>query len=212
MKRNFDYSKVKYYKFFPIAKVIARIFFPILFRIKCVGKENIPKDGKFILASNHLSAFDPVVYCVVMPRRVFFLGKEELFEKKFNYWILTHLQGIPIKRDKGDLSAIEYSIKVLKEGNILGIFPEGTRSKTGRPLPARAGVALIANKTEADVLPVCIYFEGKMRIFKKVTIRFGKLIKNEELRIENGRASELKAATHLIMDSIVSMWEEGHCK
>lgn len=212
MAKNFDYSKIKYYKLYPIVRAIASVVVRLFFRVKYVGKENIPTSQGYILASNHISNIDPVVHAISMKNRVFYMGKAELFENRFIAFFIRHFQGFPVNRSRGDLSAVEYAIKVVNEGNILGIFPEGTRSKTGKPLPPKAGIALIANKTGADVLPVSVYCEGKVRPFKKITVRFGELIKNEELTIENGKASELKKATHIVMDKVVAMWEEGHCK
>ena len=212
MAKNFDYSKIKYYLFYPIARAIAKVGVKLFFRVKYVGKENIPDSQGYILASNHISNLDPVVHAVAMKSRIFYMGKAELFENRFAAFFVKRLQGFPVNRSRGDLSAIEYAIRVVNEGNILGIFPEGTRSKIGKPLPPKAGIALIANKTGADVLPVSVYCEGKVRLFKRITVRFGELIKNEELAIENAKASELKRATHVVMDKIVAMWEEGHCK
>lgn len=212
MAKNFDYSKIKYYTLYPIARAIANVVVRVLFRVKYVGKENIPDSQGYILASNHISNLDPVVHAISMKNRVFYMGKSELFEKRLVAFFLKRFQGFPVNRNRGDLSAIEYAIRVVNEGNILGIFPEGTRSKTGKPLPPKAGIALIANKTGADVLPVSVYCEGKVRPFKKITVRFGEIIKNNELTIENGKASELKKASQLVMGRIVSMWEEGHCK
>ncbi len=212
MAKGFDYSKIKYYKLYPVAVAIVRVVARLFFRIKYVGKENIPTSQGYILASNHISGLDPVVSAIAVKDRIFYMGKAELFDNRFIGWIMTHLQGFPVNRSRGDLSAIEYAMKVVNENNVLGIYPEGTRSKDGKPLPPKAGIALIANKTGADVLPVSVYCKGKVRPFKKITVRFGELIKNEELIIENGKASELKRATHIVMDKIVEMWEEGHCK
>ncbi|MBR5273005.1 MAG: 1-acyl-sn-glycerol-3-phosphate acyltransferase [Clostridia bacterium] len=212
MAKGFDYSKIRYYKLYPIARAIAKIVVKLLFRVKYVGKENIPQSQGYILASNHISLLDPVVSAIAVKDRIFYMGKAELFDNKLVGYFMTHFQGFPVNRNRGDLSAIEYAINVVKENNVLGIFPEGTRSKDGKPLSPKAGIAMIANKTGADVLPVSVYCEGKVRPFKKITVRFGELIKNDELVIENGKASELKRATHIVMDKIVDMWEEGHCK
>jgi len=212
MAKNFDYSKIKYYKLYPFVRAIANVVVRLIFRIRYVGKENIPSSQGYILASNHISNLDPVVHAISMKSRVFYMSKAELFNNRFVAFFIRHFQGFPVNRSRGDLSAVEYAIKVVNEGNILGIFPEGTRSKTGKPLPPKAGIALIANKTGADVLPVSVYCEGKVRPFKKITVRFGELIKNEELTIVDGKASELKKATHIVMDKVVAMWEEGHCK
>ena len=147
MAKNFDYSKIKYYKLYPFVRAIANVFVRLIFRIRYVGKENIPSSQGYILASNHISNLDPVVHAISMKSRVFYMSKAELFNNRFVAFFIRHFQGFPVNRSRGDLSAVEYAIKVVNEGNILGIFPEGTRSKTGKPLPPKAGIALIANKT-----------------------------------------------------------------
>ena len=98
---------------------------------------------------------------------------------------------------------------------MLGIFPEGTRSKDpdGKMLPPKAGVALIAKATHSDVLPACIYFEGKSKFRKKITVRFGEVIPYEELGLtDESNMSEIKDASRLVMGKIGELLEKGHEK
>lgn len=104
---------------------------------------------------------------------------------------------------------MEYSIKIIEQGYTLGIFPEGTRSKDGVPQTPKAGVALIARETKADIVPVSIYSEGKVKFRSKIIIRFGKAIPYESLGFtQSGKSSELRAASRLIMDEIIALREK----
>ncbi|MEN3034645.1 MAG: lysophospholipid acyltransferase family protein [Aquificaceae bacterium] len=123
------------------------------FRVSAFGIENVP-EGAFILASNHRSYLDPPVLVSVLPRRVFFIAKEELFRGAFGR-VLPHLGALPIKRGGADIRALYRALEILKTGCGVGIFPEGTRATDGF-LEPKPGVGLLAVKSLAPVLPACI--------------------------------------------------------
>jgi len=125
--------------------------------IKVEGRENIPEEGPIIIACNHISLWDPVIVGCTMPRQVFFMAKEGLFEKPVLGRLLKGLGTFPVKRGRGDISAIKTSLAILKDNKVLGIFPEGTRSKSGDIQEAMAGIVLIMEKSRAPVLPVRVY-------------------------------------------------------
>ncbi|MEI6579204.1 MAG: lysophospholipid acyltransferase family protein [Eubacteriales bacterium] len=211
--KDFDFSRVREYKLATNMKPFVRFLTKLLMKIKYVGIENIPSEGGFILASNHISAPDPAYLFVILKKPVHFMNKQEHFKKPIQKWVYTHFNSFPINRGHADKSSLEYSIKVIEKGNVLGIFPEGTRSKDFTPKQARPGVALLVRETKANVLPVSIYSEDKAKFFTKLTIRFGKPIPFESLGFsEGGKSDELRMASQLIMDEIVKLWEEGHCK
>jgi 1-acyl-sn-glycerol-3-phosphate acyltransferase len=121
------------------------------------GRERIPRKGALILASNHLNLADPPILTVVMPRRVVWMSKRELFDIPV-IGLLYHLFGcIPVRRFQADLQALRRSQEALGRGLALGMFPEGTRSG-GRGLgPAEPGTALLAMRTDTPVMPVAIW-------------------------------------------------------
>lgn len=207
--KEFDFSKVREYKTYKILMPIAKIVVKLMYGVKYVGLENVPKNGGFILASNHVSFFDPVIIGSCGARTMHFMAKYELFQKPFLGTLFKHLNAFPVKRGSSDKRSVEYAIKIVEEQGVIGIFPEGTRSKDYKPSQGKAGVALIAKVTGADVLPVSVYSAGeKLRPFKtKVTVRFGKVIPNSELGMEKGTSSELKNATRKIMGDITELWE-----
>lgn len=181
-----------------------------MFRVKVVGRENIPKKG-FILASNHRSNWDPPLVATNFSQQVFFMAKIELFQKRLFGWLLRHLGAFPVERGKGDTGAIDWARKVVEGGGVLGMFPEGHRSEDGKPLRPKSGTATIAGQTKSDVLPCAVCFEEKLRFRSPVTVRYGAVIPAEELGFTGDGTSprEIKAATRLIMDRIIGLLEQG---
>ena len=160
--------------FYEFINCICRVLLSILFRVKRVGVENIPKDGKILFCANHKSFVDPVLIGTVKTREFYYLAKEELMRVPVLGFILKKLNIIPIKRGAGDLGAIRKTIEVLKENKALVMFPEGTRSKDGKLNEGKDGVSLIVKKSGCNVLPCAIV--GKIRLFSKIKVVYGKPI------------------------------------
>lgn len=185
----------------------------LLFKVKYIGKENVPKEGSFILASNHAHIIDPGFIAIGKVGKLHFMSKQENFENRIVAWIFRHANSFPIKRGGADKTSLEYAIRLINEGKPIGIFPEGTRTKTGEPGTAKSGVALITKMTKADVVPVAVCLKDPKKVTKGVTVRFGKPIPFEDFGFsEENKASELKSASRLIMGEIVKLWEEGRCE
>ena len=127
------------------------------FRLRTYGCENLIEDGPAILASNHASFLDPPLVGVSCRKDVYFLARKSLFEKPVFGPLLAQLNTVPVDRDRGDVGAIRAMIKLLKSGNRVLVFPEGTRSKDGNLQPARAGVGLLIAKSLAPVVPVRVF-------------------------------------------------------
>lgn len=208
---KYDFTKVKEYKFYNFVRGLAKILCRSKYKINYIGLENIPKDGGFILACNHQNALDPVIIASAMKRPVHFMAKEELFENNSVGFFLKHFNAFPVVRGSGDMSAVNYAENIVKNGWILGIFPEGTRSKDFKPARGKSGVALVAKQTEADILPVCIYTSDEFKNGTKLTVRFGKIIPYRDLGFTEERsAKELRFAAKKIMGEVVTLWEKGH--
>jgi len=186
--------------FYRIIRVLAAIIFRIIFRIDVQGKENIIKDGKLILCSNHISVLDPIMLAIAIPRPISFMAKKELFSNKIFGKIISMLGAFPVDRAGSDLSAIRSSLKVLKEENILGIFPEGTRVKEIDIDTAKPGIGLIAVKSKSPVMP--IYIESKYNIFGKVNINIGKPLYFDEYHDKKLNTGHYKEISKDIMQSI----------
>lgn len=210
---QFDFSKVKEYKLYQALRWVA-VLFCLRYKVTYIGRENIPQDGGFIIACNHQSGVDPIILGRGVKRTIHFMAKEELFENEALGIFIKHMNAFPVRRGQGDTTAVEFAEDIVRNGYILGIFPEGTRSKDFKPARGKSGTALIAKMTGADVLPVSIYTSDRYKKGTCLTVRFGKLIKNEEFCFteEPHSTKELKDATKRIMGDITSLWEEGHCE
>lgn len=173
------------------------------------GRENIPRRGPLILASNHMNLADPPVLTALMPRRVVWMAKEELFDIPV-FGVLYHLFGcIPVRRFEADLRALRRTQETLRRGLVLGMFPEGTRSAGRGLLPGEPGTALIAMRTGAPVMPVAIWGTEGVRLpaafFRrtKVSVVFGEpfvLPRRERIRKE-----DVMEGTELIMRRIAAL-------
>lgn len=139
-----------------VCRGIGALLLKVLFRIKIEGRENIPKKGGFILASNHVSYIDPIAVGVASPRRVSFMAKEELFVRPLTSWFMGTLETFPVKRDSADLSAIKEAIRRLKKGQGLVLFPEGSRRFDDGPGEPYPGIGFLAAKLNVPVIPVFI--------------------------------------------------------
>ena len=167
--------------FYKIFKVLCRFWFGLILRTRVIGAENIPTDGAFILAANHVSNWDPPFLGTFMEREVCYMGKEELFKNPIMAWVCRALHVFPVKRGAADKTAIKTAIKILKDGKCFGIFPEGTRSKTGKLGKAEAGVSLIAALTKAPIIPAAIVNTEKIfsreKFFPQLAVVYGTPIK-----------------------------------
>ena len=164
--------------FYAFMRIFLRCFFKLLFKVKIIGVENVPKDGALILAANHISNWDPPFLATFLDIEVNYMAKEELFKNPIFSAIIKKLYAFPVKRGTADKNAIKHAVKVLKDNKCLGLFPEGTRSKTGELGKAEAGVGLITAMTKAPVLPAAIIGTNKIfskdKLFPNLTVIYGK--------------------------------------
>ena len=159
---------IKYRILQPIVKLINKVYVCP----KYEGLENIPKKGAAILAGNHVHLLDPGPLMAATDREIHFLAKTSLF--KFPQGLIFRNMGlIPVKRDKRDVKAYRGAMDYLKDGELIGIYPEGTRERGRGLLPFRKGAVKMAQKSGAPIIPFAII--GRYRPFRKgVVIRFGK--------------------------------------
>ena len=207
-------NNIKNGPLYTILKTVVGPIIKLIFNFKVTGLENIPQNDGFILCSNHTHFMDVVFLVIYFKRHIKFMAKQELFVKPFPRWFVTNMGAFPVTRGAGTGStiALKTAEDIVKSGGVMGIFPEGTRSKDGKPKKAKSGVALIASETNAPVLPVSIYYEGKLKLFKKITLRIGTPITPETLKMQSNDRNELRRVSTLIMDNIVKQWGLGHCK
>ena len=159
----------------PIFKAILRILYPY----KIINKKRTDDSYPSVIVCNHRSNADSFIVGSCFKRKIYYLCKKEWLKNKLVGGFLRLLGGIPIDRDNVDLNAIKESFKVLKNGDNLGIFPEGTRNKTSEELlPFKNGVGMIAVKAKVNVIPIYIY--KKAKIFRKNYVFVGEKFSLEE--------------------------------
>ncbi len=200
--------------FYLILEPLAWIVWHIAFRIKVIGRENLIRDRGFVLASNHISAIDPVfiVLARFWGRRMLIMGKEELFEvNPFITWFMRAVNVVPVHRGRGDTAAVDKAVESVKGGQGLLIFPEGTRSKDGNLGKLKSGAFVVASAAGVDMTPCrIIYKGGKMRLFGRVTVVFGPPIPAEKLALgEEHSARRLRECKALLEEHLERLLEEN---
>lgn len=199
-------SKVLY----RVGQAVCRPIMKVFYRYKFINNNSIPHEGAYIIASNHMSFSDPVLLGLGQRRRLFFMAKQELFKNKFFAGLIRALGAFPVERGAGDGKAIKTGEDLIKEGNVMTIFIEGGRTKTGEFMRPRSGCALVAQQMQVPVIPACITITGNPKYrFAKRVIRFGDPLTPQQLGLTpDGDRRQLKNATNMIMDEIKKMREQ----
>ena len=200
---------------YDLGHIMFFILFKLLFRYKVYGGENIPKKGAVIFASNHASYLDPPLIGAGIWRRVHYVAKEELFSSPWKKFILTQWKSIPIKREKLDKGMLKAILKPLKEGGVLTVFPEGTRSPDENLLPGKAGIGMIVSMANCPVVPV--YINGSWMTLGKnhkklslvpISVTFGKPVVFGKAEGETGH-ERYQRISDAIMAEIEKLKREG---
>jgi 1-acyl-sn-glycerol-3-phosphate acyltransferase len=206
--------------FYRILKMILSPILRLVYRVRSEGRETFPDQGPVIVVANHLSFMDSLFVPLCVPRRMVFLAKAEYFESPATAWFFKALGMIPVKREIKEKTeaALQAGIEVLGEGGVLGLYPEGTRSHDGRLYRGRTGVARLALRSRAPVVPVGIIGTrqvmpkeaGFPRPWGRVTIRFGAPLIFERHYEEEADRFVLRTVTDEIMYEIMSLSEQTY--
>jgi len=190
--------------------VFTRILTKLLFRIKISGMEHIPRQGSFILATNHISYYDPPLIGSWCSRRLHYLAKKELFKPGMG-WILRGVGALPVRRGTVDRRALDTCVAVIKNGRGLLIFPEGTRSKTDEFLAAKAGLGMIAIRAGCPVVPGYVQGSNRLRDCflgrQRLSINYGPPLALAEVAAFPPHKEGYIALSQAIMDRIRELKE-----
>lgn len=162
----------------PLVQGLFKTILPVRYH----GLEHLSTlDAPYILIGNHLSMLDPFMLAVAAPKQqIRFVGKKELWRFKPFAWIARDLKAIPVDRHNTDMEAMRACMRVVREGHVLGIFPEGTRHHQGLMTELESGVAMIALRARVPLVPV--YITGKLGLFRPLHVYVGKPIMMDDLR------------------------------
>lgn len=188
---------------YSFAKAVVYVLLKPIYRFEIIGKEQFPKEGGVLLCANHIDNLDPPVVGINAPRPVHFMAKEELFKMPVLGKIVPHLNAFPVKRGMSDREALRKGLAILKEGRVLGLFPEGTRSKDGELKKGLAGAGFFALRTDAAIVPCAII--GPYKAFKRLKVVYGKPIEMKDVRERKASPEEV---TELIMNEIRKLINE----
>ena len=182
----------------------------LIARVHLRNRHNVPRHGPYIIAANHLSWTDIPLMPMYLPGKIVYMAKEESFSGKLG-WLPRFLGAFPVKRGEGDRQALRTADEQLKKGNVLGIFPEGTRSKTKTMAKGHAGLGMIALRANVPVIPVAIW--GSENLFKKfgteITISYGEpmILQPKGAKVTR---EDINNATDEVMRRIASMLPEQY--
>ncbi len=186
--------------FYRFVQFFSWLFFKLFHRLEVIGSNNIPSTGAFILASNHQSYFDPPALGCKLPRNLHYFARDSLF-----FWplglLIRNLNSIPVNRSQLDIATLKRVLNVLKQGDPLLVFPEGTRSPDGQIQSGKKGIGLLLAKSQSDVLPARIRGGNEVlgkgmiipRIGRKLVVSYGSVIRFKEL--DPGKSDPLRYET-----------------
>ena len=135
-------------------QVLARLTATALFRVRVVGRENVPATGGGLICANHQSYFDPIVVGLAVDRRMNYLARDTLFRHPLLKWIMNYMDAIPIDREGGGLAGLKETLRKLKQEELVLIFPEGTRTRNGELQPLKPGFCAVARRSQRPLIPI----------------------------------------------------------
>ncbi len=185
--------------YYYLVRGLAGIVVRIIFDYRVEGSGRVPEKGPMILASNHGNGWDPLLIACATSRPICFMAKIELFKKPILGWLMPRIKAFPVKRGSNDRQAIRRGLELLRQGEALGIFPEGTRHRDGLDHEVFSGVAYFAMKGNAPVVPVGVHIGKGIRPVARVRIGDSMVLEQSA-----GRTSQeaLNEKTGLVMTAI----------
>ena len=200
-------KKTRRINFYTVLRFLLGGLLRFLWRVKVHGKENVPSEGACVVCANHIAIKDTFILVISFPRQIRFLGKAELFRIPVLRGILKLCGVTPIDRGGSDVGGLKRMIRLAEEGELVGVFPQGTRCPGVNPADTKPknGAALIACRSGADMLPVCIKTKGeRYRFLRRKDVYIGQVIPNKEL-FPTGDRAECSATTDRVFSQICAL-------
>lgn len=176
----------------------------LIFRAKAQGLENFPKDTHCIIMSNHVSAWDPItIGHFYKHNEIHYIAKDSLFKSRFLGALCRGLHAFPVARGASDMAAMRQCMQVLRDGHVLGIFPEGTRGHAEHVQSIQTGIAVLALKSDVPVIPVLI--GGRYGFFGNVRMAVGKPVRLDDLRAARADAEAMETLKNRVLESFEAL-------
>jgi len=188
---------------YQILRLIGKPVIYLLFWPKIIGKKNTRHKGRAVVIANHFSFWDPLLIAVILKRQVYWMGKIELFKSRIARMFFNAVKAFPVRRGEGDLAAIRHAFRILKAEKLFGIFPEGTRIKSGEIGRFEPGTAMIALKNNAPVIPV--YIKGQYKLFRRMKVIIGEPIMLSDYVGSKTDQATVEAATRFLENKLKDM-------
>ena len=194
---------------FKLANIICAIVFGLFYKVDIRGIENVPRKGGAVICANHRGQLDMFFMGYKLKRMIHYMAKEELFRNPVLRFLLTRVGAFPVNRHTADLTSIRTALRLLSEGELVGVFPEGTRVKRGkiRNVKIKPGAVMLAVNAGVDIIPVSI--SGSYKPFSKVSVIFHKPVDPREYNQNvSENSKEFQSIAEHIMDLIYSHVQE----
>lgn len=193
---------MSWYKF---GKGLFSFYFRCFNRLIIRGRENEIPEGPVIVFGNHYSNLDVFLLTIAFKRKIRFMAKHTLFDIPVVGYFVRAYGAFPVNREKADLSAIKTALRILKDGEVLGIFPEGTRVKGEKVSDPKGGIAMFSWKTKAPVVPVHLEYRRRFHFLNHIEVTIGEPIPADQLGISVGSAEEYKEASERLIERVYSL-------
>lgn len=192
--------------FYPLARAVCFVMFHLVFPTEIQNGKNLPEDKGVLVCSNHVSNIDPIMINYSQNRMVLFMAKKELFKNKIAAKVIESFGAFPVDRGHDGGRAIENAKSLIDDDNCIGVFIEGTRSKTGELGRGHGGAILIAHQTNTPLVPCCITpKKGFLKPFCKTKITYGEPVTCEQLGVSEGTNKEYREAAKRFMGILADM-------
>ena len=189
--------------FYNIFSKITNVLFKIFYKVKINGLENIPKDGRLVICSNHMGLTDPVLLAALIPRELNYMAKKELFDNKLLGFLIKNLGAFPVDRESSGLTAIKTAIKLLKNDQVFAMFPQGTWVKDETSQDVKPGIAMISVKGKSPIIP--IHIDTQYELFKEIKLNIGKPIHFDKYFDKKVSSDEYKNLSKQVLKEIYKL-------
>lgn len=190
---------------YSIGRALCSAYFHVFNRFLIHGRELEVAEGPLIVFGNHYSNLDAILLGTVFHRQIRFMAKHTLFEVPVVGSFCRAIGAFPVNREKADLSAVKTALRILKNGEVLGIFPEGTRVQDDKMSDPKGGIAMFAWKTGATLQPVHLTYRRKFHFLNHIEVTIGTPILPSDLGIVSGTSEEFKNASERLLNHVYTL-------